>query len=808
MKRMQAFFMAVIMLLSIPVYVSAQEEYAVDESVISAVGAETKDTSHLTRKKLSEGVKNIVKRADQMNYIRWTPKKDIVGWEEFLTYKAGVTYTGLPYGQPIYASYVPWYTSLDGFIAAVNNPKSKMYTSKSTYNEVAPYYSVDCSAYVSWAWGLPKRQTTAGIPEYSQLISKTSIRNAQVGDALCKKYSHVVLITDIACNEKGEIVFVEISEATAKENTDCCCVVTTYGEGSEKSIEELEKKYFGDGFYLYRYPQRDSVTYTHNCNIPLEGDKCSKCRADGYTVGEAVYGSVKITAERAFSCVIPANNAQQVSSYRKDCMVNVIQTAKDGNGKLWYRAEDGGWLNAQELEFYENRWCTSWSQTVPEGVDEAFIEEKSFYRSAAKEYVTSEVSELEGYSYDSKKWVKYNTVSLRGVAQWPDNFDKSSSLYKKYDLTDITPLTDGDYRRTVSKTVSEGYLYYHYCNGKSKYASSTKTDTKTKLHYFVSDVSPDTLEKYGKSRIISNKACSGCERYYPLPYVRIKYNEFRREYTHYRHGAWSEWSAEPIEETKEIKVEEKLFYRYNDTAHSWTLTSVQSEADCRNEGIMLYTCDGCGAEKTRYIPAGEHTVPENGTVTKKATFEAAGVISFNCTVCGKKLREEKIPAIERTAQGFTSRVYNGKMQTPSVKVYDSEGNRLVYKTDFTVKYPSGRTKPGKYTAKITFMGKYEGEKLITFTIRPSSVSLSAKADKNSVTLNWGELPEATGYRVFRYNTKTKKYKALKTTWDTTYTDTTVEPGKKYYYVVKSYTKVKGEYYWSTHTKVAITTKRK
>mgnify|MGYP003295798554 CR=1 FL=1 len=218
-KKGLAFILTLVTLFSMPVYASADGVCSNETAVVSQVDTLEQAPPHLTRRKLSEGVRNIVKRADQMNYIRWTPLKNIVGWEEFLNYTAGVTYTGLPYGQPIYASYVPWYTSLQGFIDAVNNPLSKMYTSKSTYNEVAPYYSVDCSAYVSWAWELSARKTTSTIPDCSELISKTSIEKAEVGDAICKKRVHVVLITDIAYNSKGEIAYVEISESTAKMNS-------------------------------------------------------------------------------------------------------------------------------------------------------------------------------------------------------------------------------------------------------------------------------------------------------------------------------------------------------------------------------------------------------------------------------------------------------------------------------------------------------------------------------------------------------------------------------------------------------------
>ena len=134
---------------------------------------------------LSEGVRNIVKRAYQMTDIQWTPQADVLGWNGDLTYRAGVTYTGLPYGQPVYAAYVPWVTDLDGFAAAVNDPNSRMYTSYSTYNCRAPYYSCDCSAFVSWAWGLGGRQTTRTIANYATEISTTSYENAQVGDCLC-----------------------------------------------------------------------------------------------------------------------------------------------------------------------------------------------------------------------------------------------------------------------------------------------------------------------------------------------------------------------------------------------------------------------------------------------------------------------------------------------------------------------------------------------------------------------------------------------------------------------------------------------
>lgn len=226
---------------------------------------------------LSIGVQNMVKRAYQMVNIKWTPLKNVYGWGRDLVYYAGVEYTGLPYGQPVYSSYVPWTTSLDGFISAVNNIDSKMYTDISTSNAVAPYYSTDCSAFVSWAWDLSGRQTTRTIANFADYISNSSYEQAEVGDCLCKYSSHVVLITDLSKDFFGNVNFIEISEATVNPENSYCCQSVTYGKGGRYTMNEFKSKYFDDGYILYRSRTRDNVSYSHSCASPLDGDECQKC---------------------------------------------------------------------------------------------------------------------------------------------------------------------------------------------------------------------------------------------------------------------------------------------------------------------------------------------------------------------------------------------------------------------------------------------------------------------------------------------------------------------------------------------------
>lgn len=351
MKR-KCYFLVVALLicqlLSLLPVAEVKAESALFSQEQIAVSEVTDASQNSSRKALSEGVQNIVKRAYQMTNIQWTPKADIYGWASELVYKAGTTYTGLPYGQPVNASYVPWSTDLNGFLAAVNDSTSKMYTSYSSYNERAPYYSIDCSAFVSWAWGLPSRQTTSSIANYATLISKTSYADMEVGDCFNKAGSHVVLVTDITYTDSGEISAVEISESTVNAATNYCCQRTWYGNGYSNSLADMQAKYLDSGYYLYRCNTRDSVTYTHSCASPLEGDSCFVC-GYGSIPSESVYATVTITADTAMY-EVPDATAAQIGTVYAGTEQTIIAYAVDNQLAGWFKTDQQTWIMAERTE--------------------------------------------------------------------------------------------------------------------------------------------------------------------------------------------------------------------------------------------------------------------------------------------------------------------------------------------------------------------------------------------------------------------------------------------------------------------------
>ncbi|MBR6414279.1 MAG: S-layer homology domain-containing protein [Oscillospiraceae bacterium] len=227
----------------------------------------------IPRRAASVGVQNIVRRARQMLNVRWTPRRNIQSWGGGVTYQKGVTYTGLPYCQG--CSYVPWNTSLSSFVSAVNDPNSKFYTSRSTYGRGGPYYGTDCSAFVSWAWNLSQRRTTYTLGDSSVSFKVgNSYQQIQVGDALLSS-GHTILITDVTYDANGSINGIEISHSTNTHSYSDCCYSVRYKGASD--LLQFQRSWLNSGYTIIRSLTRNSVSYTHSCAVPLDGDECPNC---------------------------------------------------------------------------------------------------------------------------------------------------------------------------------------------------------------------------------------------------------------------------------------------------------------------------------------------------------------------------------------------------------------------------------------------------------------------------------------------------------------------------------------------------
>lgn len=255
---------------------------------------------------LSTNQDNIILRSRQQAEIKWTPLKNVYGWNNATIFYAGEIIEGLPYGQPVYTGYVPYTVSFSTFAAAVKDSSSKFYTDRSTYNKSAPYYSSDCSSFVSWSWGI-SRGTTANLGGSATSISGWSVGSFQIGDALnSNSAGHVVLITSIEYNSSGAVTAVQITEQTPPK-----CKTTRYGDQGSATLAYLQSKY--SGYTLLRYT--GNVTYTPDPNVPLEGSPTGTY--SDVSSNAWYYESVEyVTAKGLFNGTSPSTFSPEASMTR------------------------------------------------------------------------------------------------------------------------------------------------------------------------------------------------------------------------------------------------------------------------------------------------------------------------------------------------------------------------------------------------------------------------------------------------------------------------------------------------------------
>lgn len=244
-----------------------------------------------------DGIVNIVRRARKMTDIKWTPAVDlprlmlvqrsypIPGTAEDEEYegvfKAGVEYTGIPYGRANSMqtshgydnAFVGFAVPFDAFISSVVSPNSKL--SKESAFSLAYHrstiYAAVCSTLVSYALGVAY-YPTATLPSMAGMVQVGKINNdgvrlnsIKIGDVINRAEYHVAIITDIIRNADGTVKIVEISDASTAGLAD-----KNYDDGEVGGLCRrkgwtAEQFYTSWGDYIaYRYVMADKTQYVES----------------------------------------------------------------------------------------------------------------------------------------------------------------------------------------------------------------------------------------------------------------------------------------------------------------------------------------------------------------------------------------------------------------------------------------------------------------------------------------------------------------------------------------------------------------
>ena len=219
----------------------------------------------------------------------------------------------------------------------------------------------------------------------------------------------------------------------------------------------------------------------------------------------------------------------------------------------------------------------------------------------------------------------------------------------------------------------------------------------------------------------------------------------------------------------------------------------------KTNGTYCQVCNTIFEAQDDIAPLGHDTEGAEYELIK-ATTEREGTYALFCKVCNEAVEGETFAKIDEASIKLSTEkcTYNGKTRKPSVSVADVNGKELVEDIDFEVEYPSGRKAVGEYKIKVKFIGNYDGEKELTFTIAAGKTTkiTATSSKKDYVKLSWAAVEGATGYRVYIYkNADSKSRKRIASVEGTTYNlkkdyaGKALKIGSEYKIAVVAYTKL-------------------
>ena len=199
-------------------------------------------------------------QARLLSQVKWTPVAGTMPNRSGGFFEVGKEKTGVPYSSVrSEGRYIGFDIGLRTFLAAVENPKSVLYTENLTgkVSNAAGYYGMVCSSYTSYALGCGiwevSRHYGPQISEGIMLVEPQTAQAAQVGDVIYTPHatetsgSHVEMITAVTKDAAGRVISVRIEESRPPTTAT-----------TERSAAAFEKHLATRNKQLFRITDRDT----------------------------------------------------------------------------------------------------------------------------------------------------------------------------------------------------------------------------------------------------------------------------------------------------------------------------------------------------------------------------------------------------------------------------------------------------------------------------------------------------------------------------------------------------------------------
>jgi len=226
-----------------------------------------------------------------LSQIKWTPVADGMPNRQGGFFEKGKVYTGVPYSSVrSVGRYIGFDISLRTFLAAVENPRSVLYTEnlRGKVPNAAAYYGMVCSSFTSYTlqcgmWEVSRRhgpQISKGVG----LVKPQSAQAVEVGDVIYTPHltltsgSHVEIVTAVKKDQSGRVILVRVEESrppTTKTTDRTAASFDKHLASGGKQlfrITDLDAWRGGNRAesYLFPNPKADAVTPKINRTLLLD----------------------------------------------------------------------------------------------------------------------------------------------------------------------------------------------------------------------------------------------------------------------------------------------------------------------------------------------------------------------------------------------------------------------------------------------------------------------------------------------------------------------------------------------------------
>lgn len=216
---------------------------------------------------------------------------------------------------------------------------------------------------------------------------------------------------------------------------------------------------------------------------------------------------------------------------------------------------------------------------------------------------------------------------------------------------------------------------------------------------------------------------------------------------------------------------------------------------------------------------GKITAVAPGTATITATARDASGKKATCKVTVTPQKVKGFSQSSTTATGYTLKWAKSSGATKyRIYRYNSATNKwdtIKYTTTNYYKVTNlkaGSTQYYRVLAYTSIGGTiYRAPLSATFKARPlypaKVTNITYKPAHNYINLYWDKADNATGYRIYSYNTETKKYSFVKATTKTYLQIKELQPNTTYTYMVRAYMKYSGGYVYASYSDLTPCTTR-